>query len=139
MVLPFRIPLLPSFYPIQGKQAASLDWGIHRYNMAEYYNHINIDQHLSQNRILPYLQQRLRKVLRQLPQPRRISGRDYNIFHTNRAPSSLLQKYILKVFLYCGNCSKYFSVIVFSISAFLLGSTSAMHAPLNPAPLKRPP
>ena len=43
---------------------------------------IDIIQHPPQNRILPNLQQRLRKFLRQLPQPRGVPRCNNNILHT---------------------------------------------------------
>ncbi len=46
-------------------------------------NPINIIEHPPEYRLLTDFQQRLRKVLRQLPQSRRISRRYYNIFHND--------------------------------------------------------
>ena len=45
-------------------------------------NPVNIIKHSSQDSILTYFQQRLRKVLRQFPTPCGISSRYYNTFHT---------------------------------------------------------
>ena len=53
-------------------------------------NPVNIIEHPAEDRILPDLQQRLRKVLCQLPQPSGIPSSYNNILHayTNLAPSS---------------------------------------------------
>ena len=46
-------------------------------------NPVDIIQHPPEDGIVPDLQQRLREVLRQLPQPRRIPRCNHNILHTN--------------------------------------------------------
>ena len=59
--------------------------------------------------------------------------------YTNLAPSSGFTQNTWNVFSYSGNCSKYLSVSTLSIFSLKAGSTRAMHAPLKPAPEKRPP
>ena len=46
-------------------------------------NPVDIIQHPPEDGVLPNLQQRLREVLRQLPQPRRIPRCNHNILHNN--------------------------------------------------------
>lgn len=100
---------------------------------------VDVIQHPSQDGAVAYLQQWLGKVFGQFTQSGGVTGGDNYIFHINLAPLSVLQKWISKVSVYSGNMRRYSLVMYSRMLSRLLGSMSAMQAPLNPAPLKRPP